>query len=155
MLVKSTPNVNSSELIGTDWLNETISTWNNFHIMSEEIRTIELSFDTEQTHSILLHNDRCLKKLLDSIYKNKWLIKVIHSTYMIKIKEYHFKQGCQISFLKAKSGKFGLIWNCLPEIKWFGHFLAFLNVDKKVYFKACFGQIWANFMHFMNYLIVI
>ncbi len=50
---------------------------------------------------------------------------------------------------------FGLFWNCLPEIKWFGHFL---NVDKNstflVYFKACFWQILANF-EILNLNLVI
>jgi len=42
-------------------------------------------------------------------------------------------QGCHLAFLKAKSAKFGLFLNCLPEIKWFGHlaiFWPFFNVDK-------------------------
>jgi len=46
-------------------------------------------------------------------------------------------QGCHLAFFKAKSAKFGLFWNCLPEIKRFGHlavFWPFLNVDKKSIF---------------------
>ncbi len=46
-------------------------------------------------------------------------------------------QGCHLAFFKAKSAQFGLFWNCLPEIKRFGHlaiFWPFLNVDKKSIF---------------------
>ena len=31
-------------------------------------------------------------------------------------------------------------WSCLPEIKCFGHFLAFLDVKERSTFKACFSN---------------
>ena len=42
-------------------------------------------------------------------------------------------QGCHLPFLKAKSAKFGLFWNYLSEIQWFGHLAIFETAN---------GQIW-------------
>ena len=52
-----------------------------------------------------------------------------------------------MAFKKAKSAGFGLFWNCLPEIKCFGHlaiFWPFWKLKKIVPFKAYFGKIWAK-----------
>ena len=59
-------------------------------------------------------------------------------------------QGCHLALKKAKSAKFGLFWNNLPEIKWFGHlaiwpfFGLFWKLKKLVPFNACFEKIWAK-----------
>jgi len=37
-----------------------------------------------------------------------------------------------------------LFWNDLQEIKRFGHFLLFYDSWKKLFFEACFGEIWAK-----------
>ena len=55
--------------------------------------------------------------------------------------------GAGLPFSLARSAKFGLFWNCLPEIKWFDHFaifLAFWMLKKIVNIKACFGNIWTK-----------
>jgi len=45
-------------------------------------------------------------------------------------------QGYHLAFLKAISASLGLLRNCLPESKWFGHLAIFWllsNLDKKKY----------------------
>jgi len=38
--------------------------------------------------------------------------------------------------------QFGLFWNSAPDWKWFG--LLWMLKKKNIYFKACFGEIWAK-----------
>ncbi len=47
---------------------------------------------------------------------------------------------------------FGLLWNCLPDIKWFCHFFVFLMLMKIVHFKYYYGKIWANLAIFFEIL---
>jgi len=52
-------------------------------------------------------------------------------------------------FLKVKWSIFGLFWNSLPELKWFGHFLALLNVEENSMFWSLF---WRNLTKICNIL---
>ena len=58
-----------------------------------------------------------------------------------------------MAFKKAKSTEFGLFWNCLPEIKWFGHFFGlFWKLNKIAPFKACFGKSKQKSPYFIKIL---
>jgi len=77
-----------------------------------------------------------------------------HDLYQVQYYSWLCHLTCKLVGSFAIKGKisrmlFGLFWNGLPDINWFGHFLAFLKYRRKYYIL---WYIWRNLCKTCNIL---